>query len=92
MNTFEYPYKLFEEKEDFDYFAEDANFYVIDSQPYEENNWNHGVFTYVATNEHLGKVLFLQKCDKNMSENQNQIQWSILTLSNTSGSTENKHF
>lgn len=37
---------------------EDFIIYLLDSKPYEENNWNHGYVIFIAVNNEKNKILF----------------------------------
>ncbi len=58
VRTFGYPHTFFDGYEEFDEFIQNSTIYLIDCRPYEENNWNHGVYTYVAINRMNEKVLY----------------------------------
>jgi hypothetical protein len=58
VSTFGYPHTFFDGYEEFNEFIQNSTIYLIDCRPYEENNWNHGVYTYVAINRMNEKVLY----------------------------------
>lgn len=41
-----------------DEIKEDFIIYLLDSKPYEENNWNHGYAIFIAVNNEKNKILF----------------------------------
>lgn len=43
----------------YDYFLKEAKFYILKSEPYKANNWNHGIVQYMAKNELEKKLLLV---------------------------------
>ncbi len=52
------PRFLFDNNE-YDDFLKEAKFYILKSEPYKVNNWNHGIVQYMAKNELEKKLLLV---------------------------------
>lgn len=44
---------------EYDELPEDFTIYLIDSSPYEDNDWNHGVLSLVAISKERSEIIFL---------------------------------
>lgn len=54
------PYGIFE-YDDYEEFIKKAKFYIFESEPYEPDNWNHGIMQYMAKNEDINQLLLVTK-------------------------------
>lgn len=52
------PYNLLEYDESREFFDE-CNIYILESESYKPNNWNHGYVAYIAENEKLEELLLV---------------------------------